>query len=147
MLRPGNYRLDAIQAAILRVKLARLDAWIRIRRTLAQRYDAALREAVRTPAVMPYADHAYHAYAVRAGDRDALRKGLTKAGVETAVHYPAPVHLQAGYADLAYGPGTFPQAERAASEVLSLPIHPHLSETRQQAVIAAVLQAAAGKLC
>ena len=143
VLRPGNYRLDAIQAAILRVKLARLDAWIRIRRTLAQRYDAALREAVRTPAVMPYADHAYHVYAVRAGNRDALRKGLTGAGVETAVHYPAPVHLQAGYADLGYGPGAFPQAERAAREVLSLPIHPHLSETRQQAVIAAVLQAAA----
>ena len=141
VLRSGNYRLDAIQAAILRVKLARLDAWTRTRRTLARRYDAALREAVRTPAVMPYADHAYHVYSVRAAERDALREGLARAGVETAVHYPAPVHLQAGYADLGYGAGAFPQAEQAAREVLSLPIHPHLPEMRQQAVIAAVLQA------
>ena len=143
VLRPGNYRLDAIQAAILRVKLTRLDAWTRIRRTLAQRYDDALRAAVRTPAVMPYADHAHHVYAVRSAARDALRDGLTRAGVETGVHYPLPVHLQAGYADLGYGAGAFEHAERAAREVLSLPIHPHLSEARQQAVIAAVLQAAA----
>lgn len=146
VLRPGNYRLDAIQAAILRVKLARLDAWTRIRRTLAQRYDTALREAVRTPAVMPYADHVHHVYAVRTAERDALQEELARAGVETTIHYPAPVHLQAGYADLGYGPGACPQAERAAGEVLSLPIHPHLSETRQDAVIAAVLQATAGRL-
>ena len=144
LLRPGNYRLDAIQAAILRVKLARLDAWTRIRRSLARRYDDALRAAVRTPAVMPYADHAYHVYAVRSAERDALRDVLTRAGVETGIHYAAPVHLQAGYADLGYGPGAFAQAERAAREVLSLPIHPQLSEAGQRAVIAAVRQATTG---
>ncbi len=146
VLVPGNFRLDAIQAAILRVKLARLDVWTRVRRALARRYDAALRAVVRTPAVMPYAEHVHHVYAVRSAARDALRERLTGAGVETGIHYPTPVHLQAGYADLGYGPGAFPQAELAAREVLSLPIHPHLSEARQQAVIAAVRQASTGTL-
>ena len=144
VLRGGNHRLDAVQAAILRVKLARLEDWTRMRQAAARRYDAALRPVVETPAVMPYADHAYHVYAVRSPARNALRAALAAAGVETGVHYPAPVHLMAGYADPEYGAGSFPQAEQAAGEVLSLPIHPQLSEARQQQVVDGVLQAAAG---
>lgn len=143
VLRGGNHRLDAVQAAILRVKLARLEDWTRNRQAVARRYDAALRPAVETPAVMPYADHAYHVYAVRSPARNALRAALAAAGVETAVHYPKPVHFMAGYTDPEYGAGSFPQAEQAAREVLSLPIHAQLSEARQRQVVDGVLQAAA----
>lgn len=144
-VRGGNYRLEAVQAAVLRVKLARLDGWVRARQAVAERYDAALEAAVGTPPVMPYADHARHVYAVRSPVRDAVRETLRTAGVETGVHYPAPVHLQAGYADLGYGPGAFPHAERAAREVLSLPIYPELSERDQRTVVEGVLRAVAAR--
>ena len=91
---------------------------------------------------MPYAAHAYNVYAIRSQQRDIIRDALRAAGVETAVHYPEPVHLQPAYADLGYGSGTFEQAERAAREVLSLPIYPELSEDRQLTVVNAVRQAA-----
>ena len=139
----GNYRMDEVQAAILRVKLQHLDAWTRARRAVARRYDTLLAKAVETPAVMPYATHAYNVYAIRSPRRGAIRDALRAAGVETAVHYPAPVHLQPAYADLGYGSGAFEQAERAAREVLSLPIYPELSEDRQLTVVNAVGQAAA----
>lgn len=145
VVRGGNYRLDAVQAAVLRVKLERLDGWVRARRAVAERYDAALGPAVGTPPVMPYADHARHVYAIRSPARDAVRETLRAAGVETGIHYPAPVHLQAGYADLGYGPGAFPHAEQAAREVLSLPIYPELSVRDQRTVVEGVLRAAAAR--
>lgn len=138
----GNFRLDEIQAAILRVKLQHLDAWTRARQAVARRYDALLDNSVATPAVMPYATHAYNVYAIRSARRDAIRDALRASGVETAVHYPAPVHLQPPYADLGYGSGAFEQAERAAQEVLSLPIYPELSDDHQLEVVKAVRQAA-----
>ncbi len=138
----GNYRMDELQAAILRVKLQHLDGWTRARQAVARRYDALLAGVVETPAVMPYAAHAYNVYAVRSPRRDAIRDALRAAGVEAAVHYPVPIHLQPPYADLGYGSGAFEQAERAAREVLSLPIYPELSEDGLGAVVNAVRQAA-----
>ena len=138
----GNYRLDEIQAAILRVKLQHLEAWTRARQAIARRYDTLLAGVVETPAVMPYATHVYNVYAIRSPRRDAIRDALRAAGVETGVHYPAPVHLQPPYAGLGYGAGSFEQAEQAAREVLSLPIYPELSEQRQSAVVNAVRRVA-----
>ena len=138
----GNYRMDELQAAILRVKLQHLDGWTRARQAVARRYDALLAGVVETPAVMPYAAHAYNVYAIRSPRRDAIRDALRAAGVEAAVHYPVPIHLQPPYADLGYGSGAFEQAERAAREVLSLPIYPELSEDGLRAVVNAVRQAA-----
>ena len=134
----GNYRMDEMQAAILRVKLRHLDEWTRARRTVAGRYDALLGSAVATPARVPGAEHAHNVYAIRSPRRDAIREALLAAQVECAVHYPAPVHLQAPYADLGYRAGAFPHAEQAAREVLSLPIYPELSEQRQLTVVRAV---------
>ena len=137
----GNYRMDEMQAAVLRVKLRHLDEWIRERRTVADRYDALLGTAVKTPSRVPGAEHACNVYAIRSPRRDAIRAALRAARAECAVHYPAPVHLQAPHADLGYRAGAFPHAEQAAREVLSLPIYPELSEQRQLAVIKAVRQA------
>ena len=138
----GNYRMDELQAAVLRVKLPHLDAWTRARQAVAGRYDALLGESVATPAVTPGTEHAWNVYAIRAPRRDAVRASLQAAHVECAVHYAAPVHLQAPYAGAGYGAGAFPQAERAAREVLSLPIYPELSEAQQLEVVNAVLRAA-----
>ena len=137
----GNYRMDEMQAAVLRVKLRHLDEWIRERRTVADRYDALLGAAVTTPSRVPGAEHVCNVYAIRSQRRDAIRAALLAAQVECAVHYPAPVHLQAPYADLGYRAGAFPHAEQAAREVLSLPIYPELSEEGQLAVVNAVRQA------
>lgn len=137
----GNYRMDEMQAAVLRVKLRHLAAWTDARRALARRYDALLDAAVTTPAAVAGAEHAYNVYAIRSPRRDAIRETLRAAGVECAVHYAAPVHLQAPYAGLGYHAGAFPCAEQAAREVLSLPIYPELTEARQQAVVDAVRRA------
>ena len=140
----GNYRMDEVQAAVLRVKLQHLDAWVGARQALAARYDALLGDAVGTPAVMPWAAHAWSVYAVRSPRRDIIRDALRAAGAESAVHYAAPVHLQAPYADLGYGVGAFPRAEAAAREVLSLPIYPELSAEQQEHIARVVRQAAGG---
>ena len=137
----GNFRMDEMQAAVLRVKLRHLDEWIRERRAVADRYDALLGTAVTTPSRVLGAEHVCNVYAIRSPRRDAIRAALQAAQVECAVHYPAPVHLQAPYADLGYRAGAFPHAEQAAREVLSLPMYPELSEQRQSAVVKAVRQA------
>jgi dTDP-4-amino-4,6-dideoxygalactose transaminase len=129
-----NSRLDEIQAAILRVKLSHLDAWNRRRRTLAAHYHAGLdSEADRTtpqlalPSVPDGVEHVYHLYVVRTSLRDSLREYLVGAGVTPGIHYPRGVHRQKAYASLGYQPGSCPNAEKAAAEVLSLPIFPQLS--------------------
>jgi len=127
-LKGFNYRLEEIQAAILRVKLRHLDDWTEARRAHARLYDRLLAGMLATPVEMPYARHVYHVYVVRSSARDRLERTLAEAGVHTAVHYPVPVHLQPAYADLGYGPGAFPVAERAAHEVLSLPMYPELTD-------------------
>jgi dTDP-4-amino-4,6-dideoxygalactose transaminase len=124
-----NSRLDEIQAAILSVKLKRLDQQNAVRRALAARYDRLLerveRPQVRRGGAEVY--HVYHLYVIRAAKRDALRARLRSRGVETLVHYPVPVHLQEAYADLGYCRGDLPVTERIVEEVLSLPMYVGLS--------------------
>lgn len=135
-----NSRLDELQAAILRVKLAHLDEDNTRRRHLAALYDDLLSGcAVARPVEMPYGRHVYHLYVVRSPQRDALRAHLAARGVGTGIHYPAPVHLQPAYAALGYRPGALPVTERLAREVLSLPLYPELGE----AAIAYVAEAMA----
>ncbi len=134
-----NSRLDPIQAAMLRVKLAHVDEWNDRRRALAARYDAALADC---GLVLPRSagdDHVFHLYVVRDGsDRDGLRERLTQRGIETQVHYPVPPHRSEAYADLALGP--FPVADRLAADVLSLPIGPQLPPDAVDRVAHAVLE-------
>jgi dTDP-4-amino-4,6-dideoxygalactose transaminase len=136
-----NSRLDALQAAVLRAKLPHLDSWREARRRHADRYRRLFAEAV-PDAVTPPADdpdglHVYHQFTIRCGEgsRDALQAFLTAAGVGCAVYYPVPLHLQPCFADLGYGEGAFPEAERAAREVLSLPISPELRKDDQEYVV------------
>ncbi|HXM56595.1 MAG TPA: DegT/DnrJ/EryC1/StrS family aminotransferase, partial [Candidatus Dormibacteraeota bacterium] len=133
-LKGFNYRLEELQAAILRVKLRHLDAWTEARRAHARHYDRLLGGVVPTPTEMPYARHVYHVYAIRTTARERLERALAEEGVHTGVHYPLPVHLQPAYADLGYGPGAFPVAERLAREVLSLPMYPELPEPELERV-------------
>jgi dTDP-4-amino-4,6-dideoxygalactose transaminase len=123
-----NHRLDELQAAILRVKLRHLEGWTEARRALARGYGELLGEAFGTPVEMPYARHVYHVYSVRVEDREAVRESLHDHGIQTGVHYPIPVHLQPAWADLAHRRGDFPVSERAADEVLSLPLYPELDD-------------------
>jgi dTDP-4-amino-4,6-dideoxygalactose transaminase len=134
-----NYRMEGLQGAILRVKLRHLEAWTAARRSRATEYEKHLKGAdVVRPAEMPYARHVYHIYAVRTADRAELQKQLQAQGVQTGIHYPIPVHLQEGYRDLGYVAGEFPQSERAANEVLSLPMYPELSNIQVEFVSAAL---------
>jgi dTDP-4-amino-4,6-dideoxygalactose transaminase len=134
-----NYRMDGIQGAILRVKLRHLDAWNDARRSRAVLYDRLLKDSpVETPKAMPYAHHVYHVYAVRSREREELQRSLQAHGVQTGIHYPIPVHLQTGYRDLGYAAGDFPTTERAAREVLSLPMYPELTNVQVDQVAAAV---------
>jgi dTDP-4-amino-4,6-dideoxygalactose transaminase len=130
-------RLDALQAAILRVKLPHLEAWNARRRQIAARYTQALKGSVQTPCEMPYALHIYHQYTVRHPQRNRLADHLKNLGIGSSVHYPVPAHLQPAYRDLA-PEGSLPAAEAAAREVLSLPMHPFLEEAQVEAVIRAV---------
>lgn len=138
-----NYRMEAMQGAILRVKLAHLERWTEARRAIAAGY----REALATlPDVEPTPEregtrHVYHVFAVRSPHRDALQDALTRQGVQTGIHYPVPAHLQPGYASLGYAPGDFPVSERAAAEVLSLPIYPEMTADQRRTVADAVRSA------
>lgn len=124
-----NYRMDAIQGAILRVKLRQLEAWTEARRTRARLYTKLLTGSeLVLPAEMDGNRHVWHVFAVRSADRDSLRARLLHDGIETGLHYPTPVHLQPAYADLGHKRGDFPEAETASNSVLSLPIYPELSE-------------------
>ncbi|MBD2148111.1 DegT/DnrJ/EryC1/StrS family aminotransferase [Sphaerospermopsis sp. FACHB-1194] len=125
-----NYRMEGIQGAILRVKLRHLETWTQARRSHAQVYNELLANSgLKTPVEMPYSRHVYHIYAVRSPDRDILQKQLMDKGVQTGIHYPIPVHLQKGYADLGYKLGDFPYSESAANEELSLPMYAELSDS------------------
>ncbi len=136
-----NSRLDAIQAIVLRHKLARLGDWNRARRGIAARYTGLLGdvEGVRLPVVAPGNEHVWHLYVVRVAERDRVLDELHGCGVGAGLHYPQPVHLSRGYADLGYRVGAFPVTERAAGELLSLPIFPHLPP-EHAAVVAAHLE-------
>jgi len=123
-----NYRMDGVQGAILGVKLRYLEAWTEARRRNAAEYARRLAEtSVELPRERRDVRHVYHLYVVRLQQRDAWRERLSDAGVQTGVHYPIPVHLQPAYRDLGYAAGAFPVCERAAAEVLSLPMFPELT--------------------
>lgn len=139
-----NSRLDPIQAAVLRVKLAVLDAWTDRRRRIAAAYLKSLADTGLTlPDVSGPSDPVWHLFVVRSPNRDQLQARLAEAGVGTLIHYPIPPHRQQAFAALALGEGSLPVAERLAAEVLSLPIGPHLEEGQVEAVIAAVRSACA----
>ncbi len=119
-----NSRLDELQAALLRVKLRHLETWNRVRREKAARYTELLRGWVATPEPGPAGAHVFHRYVIRVPERDALAAHLAERGVEAAVYYPVPLHLQKCFAGLGHRPGDFPEAEAAAREVLALPLYP-----------------------
>ena len=138
-----NGRLDAMQAGFLRAKLARLDEWNGKRREAARRYEELLGvpEANLTlPREAPNAESVYHLYVIRVQDREGLQKHLSAEKIGTGIHYPVPLHLQKAYQDLGYGEGSFPVAEAAAAELLSLPMFPQLTAAQQQRVAEAVLR-------
>jgi dTDP-4-amino-4,6-dideoxygalactose transaminase len=130
-----NYRMEGLQGAILRVKLRHLEKWTEARRAHAGRYRALLADTgLGLPAEAPGCRHVYHVYAVRTREREALMKALGEQGIQTGIHYPVPVHLQPAYADPAWSKGSFPRSEKAADEVVSLPMYPELTEEHLQAV-------------
>ena len=146
VLKGYNYRLPAIQAAIVRVKLKRLERWTEARRALAAEYDRLLPEtSVTTPATLAHTRHVYCLYTIRAENRDELQRGLAAAGIQTAIHYPTPIHLMPAYADARYKVGDLPAAEASARSVLSLPLYPQLNGAQLAEVAAEVAKFARRK--
>jgi dTDP-4-amino-4,6-dideoxygalactose transaminase len=145
-----NCRMDAIQAAILRVKLAHIETWNQQRRRRAATYDRLLADAGLTalkrnaPVALlktsPHAFHVFHQYVVRARDRDELRKFLSDRKIGTEIYYPIPLHLQPCFAYLGYREGDLPESERAAREVLALPMFPELTEAEQKFVAESIAE-------
>ncbi len=143
-----NCRLDAIQAAILRVKLPHVETWNRQRAEHAATYDRLLTQAglftptadspVRPIALAPHAHHVYHQYVIRARRRDELRQFLGDKKIGTEIYYPIPLHLQPVFSYLGYAKGDLPEAERAAQEVLALPMFPELRQEEQQWVVESI---------
>lgn len=137
----GNFRIDALQAAMLQIKLAYLEQWNDQRRAAAARYDAMFSSLpVVTPAQLPGRRHVYHQYTIRVEDgrRDGLREHLAETGIGHGVFYPVPLHLQACFAELGGGTEQHSVAERIAAEVISLPIFPGITEAQQGEVVRAI---------
>ena len=133
--RGWNSRLDALQAAVLAIKLKKLDEWNARRRATADIYRQVLTGLPLDLPVEPEnAEHVYHLYVVRAAERENLRKALAEQGIGIGLHYPIPLHLQEAYTALGYQQGSFPNAERSASSVLSLPMHPAMSRNQVEQV-------------
>jgi dTDP-4-amino-4,6-dideoxygalactose transaminase len=145
-----NCRLDAIQAAVLRVKLPHVETWNRKRREHAAAYDFLLTQSglisatgdspVRVLTRSPHAQHVYHQYVIRAQRRDQLRQFLTDRKIGTEIYYPIPLHLQPVFAYLGYREGDLPESERAAREVLALPMFPELTDEEQQWVVESIAE-------
>lgn len=134
-----NNRLDEMQAALLRVKLAHLDEWNGRRRAVAAIYLAEIeKEGVTLPAVPDYSEPCWHLFSLQCDRRDALREYLLDAGIDVGLHYPVPPHRQPAYGDLGLGPGSLPISERLHARQLSLPIGPHLGEAAAWQVVDAV---------
>ena len=138
-----NSRLDALQAAILRVKFPQLDRWTGARRQNAARYRQLFKQAgldkwIGLPVEPQGLIHVYHQFVIRTPRRDEVRDHLRNSGIPTEIYYPLPLHLQPAFAYLGYGTGSFPQAEAASREVLALPIFPTISEAQQKAVVDAI---------
>ncbi|MDP2941120.1 MAG: DegT/DnrJ/EryC1/StrS family aminotransferase [Candidatus Omnitrophota bacterium] len=134
-----NSRLDTLQAAVLRVKLGKLMEWNLLRRKNAGIYSRMFKNTpVITPRELPFVRHIYHVYAVRIKNRDKVNQRLRERGVNSLIHYPIPLHLQRAYQDLGYVQGDFPVAEKVSSEIISLPMYPHLKEEQIRYVVDSV---------
>ncbi|MDB4248469.1 DegT/DnrJ/EryC1/StrS family aminotransferase [Amylibacter sp.] len=137
-----NSRLDPIQAVVLRVKLGVLDEWTKRRRDVASTYTVGLAECgLILPHVPDWAEPAWHLYVVRTSDREKLQSRMTEAGIGTLIHYPIPPHMQKAYTDMEIMPKALPLARNLASEVLSLPMGPHLSLDQVQVIVNALKNA------
>ena len=137
---PGrNSRLDTLQAAVLAVKLRRLDEWNAARRRHAESYRERLEGRVRVPAVRPGAEHVFHLFVVEVDGRDDVQRRLGERQIHTGIHYPVPVHLQPACAPLGYRAGDFPVTEAAAARILSLPMYPELTEAQIDYVCEALI--------
>lgn len=140
-----NSRLDALQAAVLSVKLKYLNRWTEMRRKNADRYRTFLKESeLKRPSVsLPYTEkgryHTFNQFVIRARKRDALQEHLTQEGIGSAIYYPLPLHLQECFRDLGYRPGDLPESERAAQETLALPIYPELTAGQQRKVVQSIV--------
>ena len=139
----GNFRLDALQAAVLLVKLRSLDAWTSARQSNAAYYTDAIRAAglgdrVATPKTVTGKRHIYNQYVIRVQDRDALREHLQNSGIGTEIYYPVPLHLQQCFSELGYREGDCPESEAAARETLAIPVYPELSREQQDYVVATI---------
>jgi dTDP-4-amino-4,6-dideoxygalactose transaminase len=140
VLRGFNYRMEAFQGAILRVKLRHLERWNEARRAIVGKYNQLLAgSSLVRPAEMPWARHVYHLYTLRTERRDSLQEALHNQGIQTGIHYAAPAHLQPAYANLGYARHSLPQSEKAAEEVLSLPLYPEMRGDQIETVARAVL--------
>jgi dTDP-4-amino-4,6-dideoxygalactose transaminase len=139
---PGyNFRMEGLQGGFLRVKLKYLDAWNERRRLAANKFDDRLSgSALILPTEMPYARHVYHLYVVQAENRDSLREQLLAAGIETGLHYPIPLHLQKAYSCLGCQAGSFPVAENISRRILSLPMHPDLTDEQIEYVASVLME-------
>lgn len=140
----GNFRIDALQAAILRAKYPHLETWTNARQRNAERYRSLFKEAgvpedVILPKETEQRRHIYHQFVIRSSHRDALQKFLKENGVGTEVYYPLPLHLQECFKGLNHHPGDFPISERAAKETLALPVYPELTVDQQEYVVRTVM--------
>ena len=141
----SNARMDAIQAAVLRVKLGRLDGWNAARRRVAGWYDDLLRSRcdILLPRTAYAPEHVFHLFTVQLTERDAVRKSLSEQGIATGIHYPIPVHDQPAYRKFATGGDALPVTSALCKRILSLPMYPELTRTQAERVAAAVISAAA----
>ena len=139
-----NHRCDGLQAAILNVKLRHLDDWSALRRAHAQRYNALLAEVpqVKTPCDSEHVEAVYHLYVVEVPERDRVLAALHEKGIGAGIHYPVPLHLQPAYAEMKFASGSFPEAERSAANILSLPLFPELTEEQINYIVREVILAA-----
>jgi dTDP-4-amino-4,6-dideoxygalactose transaminase len=137
-----NSRLDAIQAAMLRVKLRYLDQWISERRRAAMVYNRLFADSdIKTPIEASYCTHIFHQYTIRLKNRDNVANLLAKKNVPHAIYYPIPLHLQEAYLSVSKPNGSFPITEKASNEVLSLPMHTELDDEQQQYIVKSILEA------
>jgi len=137
-----NFRLDTVQAAILKVKLPYLEGWNAARRQHAAYYNLRLKDlpGVVTPSVAADCESVCHLYVIQVPKRDQVQKSMKEANIQTGIHYPVPIHLQVAYKDLGHRPGDFPVSEQLAGKILSLPMYAELTEAQQDRVVEALRQ-------